>query len=321
MTRVLVIGGAGTLGAAVVRRLLPDPAYDLRVADARPAPQWLREGCEIDRSALAEPGRARAALDGCSLVIDLADRRAAGPFTRIEADGGVRVAVLRAALDLGVERFVYVSSGAVLERATAFPTTEAHLAGCAPPTAADGFSQLAGEVACRAAHAERGLPFTICRACDAYGTQEPFDAERGLARDLPGLVARALAGEPAPMDDGAEDDDGPGSGALTHVDDVAEGIVAALAAPAALGEDFNLAGPEELTRGELTRLVWELCGDAEHAAAATAPTTPPRAGARRWPSAEKARAVLGWEARTSVRDGIARLAAWQRAHDPVAARR
>ena len=47
MSRVLVTGGAGTIGAAVVRRLLADPAYEVRVSDQRPAPQWMREGCEV----------------------------------------------------------------------------------------------------------------------------------------------------------------------------------------------------------------------------------------------------------------------------------
>ena len=47
MSRVLITGGAGMIGAAVARRLLADPAYDVRVADERAAPQWMREGCEI----------------------------------------------------------------------------------------------------------------------------------------------------------------------------------------------------------------------------------------------------------------------------------
>ena len=44
---MLVTGGAGTIGAAVVRRLLRDPDYEVRVSDQRPAPQWMREGCEV----------------------------------------------------------------------------------------------------------------------------------------------------------------------------------------------------------------------------------------------------------------------------------
>ena len=33
MSRVLVTGASGTIGAAVVRRLLSDPAYEVRVSD------------------------------------------------------------------------------------------------------------------------------------------------------------------------------------------------------------------------------------------------------------------------------------------------
>src|ERR1700728_4407018 len=72
VTRVLVTGGAGTIGAAVVRRLLADPAYDVRVSDQRPAPQWMREGCEVHTGDLRDFEQARVAMDGCELVIHLA---------------------------------------------------------------------------------------------------------------------------------------------------------------------------------------------------------------------------------------------------------
>jgi UDP-glucose 4-epimerase len=35
MARVLVTGGAGTIGTAVVRRLLGDPRWEIRVSDHR----------------------------------------------------------------------------------------------------------------------------------------------------------------------------------------------------------------------------------------------------------------------------------------------
>ena len=47
MNRVLVTGGAGTIGQAVVRRLLQDPSFEVKVSDQRTAPDWMREGCEV----------------------------------------------------------------------------------------------------------------------------------------------------------------------------------------------------------------------------------------------------------------------------------
>ena len=66
MSRVLVTGGAGTIGAAVVRRLLRDPDFEVRVSDQREAPTWMREGCEVHTGDLRDlvrgaRGDARAA--------------------------------------------------------------------------------------------------------------------------------------------------------------------------------------------------------------------------------------------------------------------
>ena len=63
MSRVLVTGGAGTIGQAVVRRLLRDPDWELRVSDQREAPDWIREGCEVHTGDLRdrdEAARARS---------------------------------------------------------------------------------------------------------------------------------------------------------------------------------------------------------------------------------------------------------------------
>ena len=86
---MLVTGGAGAIGTAIVRRLLADPQYELRVSEPRPAPQWMREGCEIHVGDLRAPAQALAAAKGCSLLIHLAsyapatDESSTLPHTRL----------------------------------------------------------------------------------------------------------------------------------------------------------------------------------------------------------------------------------------------
>ncbi len=123
MNRVLVTGGAGTIGAAVVRRLLRDPDWEVRVSDQRAAPAWMREGCEVHTGDLRELGEARAAIVGCTHVIHLA-AIVGGianfhklPYTLTEVNNALYNGIFRAALDEGVERFTYVSSSMVFERA------------------------------------------------------------------------------------------------------------------------------------------------------------------------------------------------------------
>src|SRR3954453_17863469 len=148
MPRVLVTGGAGTIGSAGVRRLTRDPGFEVRVSDQRTPPSWMREACEVHTGDLRELDEARAAADGCPHVIHLA-AIVGGianfhklPHTLLEVNTALYNAVFRAALDARVERLVYVSSSMVFERATQFPTTEEHVLDTPIPQSAYGFSKL-----------------------------------------------------------------------------------------------------------------------------------------------------------------------------------
>jgi UDP-glucose 4-epimerase len=314
MSRVLVTGGAGTIGAAVVRRLLADPDYEVRVSDQRMAPQWMREGCEVHTGDLRVLREARIATKGCTHVIHLA-AIVGGianfhklPHTLTEVNNALYNAVVRAALDLDVERFVYVSSSMVFEQAELYPTPEDYLPRCPTPISAYGFSKLTGEVYCRAAHDEHGLPYTICRPFNAYGPGEVPDAEPGIAHAVPDLIEKVLSGQRPLQIFGS----GEQTRTLTHVDDIADGVVAAMSSPAGLNEDFNISAARELTVAEIARIVWETCGEdadafeLEHLPTFTVDVQ------RRWPSVEKARRLLGWEAQIEVEDGIAATVRWLR---------
>jgi UDP-glucose 4-epimerase len=314
MNRVLVTGGAGTIGAAVVRRLLRDPAWEVRVSDQRPAPQWMREGAEVHTGDLRELDEARTAVAGCTHVIHLA-AIVGGianfhklPYTLTEVNNALYNGVFRAAIEEGVERFTYVSSSMVFERAEEFPTTEEYIDRCPFPLSAYGFSKLAGEIYCRAAHDEHGLPYTICRPFNAYGPGELPDPEPGIAHAVPDLIRKSLQRlRPLPIFGTGEH-----TRTLTHVDDIADGIVVATAHQAGLNEDFNISASDELTVAEIARLCWEACGndpgelEFEHLPGFAVDVV------RRWPSVEKADRLLGWRARIGVREGIAETAAWLR---------
>jgi UDP-glucose 4-epimerase len=314
VSRVLVTGGAGTIGAAVVRRLAADPDWEVRVSDQREAPAWMHEACEVHTGNLLSLDEARKAASGCTHVIHLA-AIVGGianfhklPHTLLEVNNGLYNAVFRAALDEQVDRLVYVSSSMVFERATQFPTTEEHLLDCPAPRSAYGFSKLAGEVYCRALHDEHGLPYTICRPFNAYGPGEMPDDEPGIAHMVPDVIRKVLSGaRPLPIFGSGEQ-----TRTLTHVDDIASGIVTAMAHPAAENEDFNVSAAEERTVAEIARIIWEVCGEdpsmfeLEHLASFEVDVQ------RRWPSVEKAKRLLGWEAQVDLREGIAATVEWLR---------
>jgi UDP-glucose 4-epimerase len=320
VTRVLVTGGAGTIGGAVVRRLLRDGDWDVRVSDQRDAPAWIAESCEVHTGNLLELDEARTAARGCTHVIHLA-AIVGGianfhklPHTLLEVNNGLYNAVFRAALDERVERLVYVSSSMVFERATEFPTTERHLLDCPAPRSAYGFSKLAGEVYCRALHDEHDLPYTICRPFNAYGPGEMPEDEPGIAHMVPDVIRKVLAGRRPLTIFGS----GEQTRTLTHVDDIAAGIVSAMAHPAGENEDFNISASEERTVAEIARIIWEACGEdpaafeLEHRPSFEVDVQ------RRWPSVVKAERLLGWKARIGLRAGIAGTVEWLREQELAA---
>jgi nucleoside-diphosphate-sugar epimerase len=322
VSRVLVTGGAGTIGSAVVRRLLGDPDFEVRVCDQRPAPDWMREGCEIRTNDLRDVEQAREAMRGCSHVIHLA-AIVGGianfhklPHTLLEVNNALYNGVFRAALDERVERLVYVSSSMVFENATEFPTTEAHVRDCPAPWSAYGFSKLAGEVYCRALHDEHGLPYTICRPFNAYGPGELPDPEPGIAHAVPDLIKKVLSGQ-RPLEIFGS---GKQTRTLTHVDDIADGVITAMTHPAGENEDFNVSASDERTIAEIAEIIWAACDrdpadfELKHLDSFEVDVQ------RRWPSVAKAKELLGWEAQIDLHDGIRATVDWLREQELSAQR-
>ena len=317
MPKVLVTGAAGTIGQAAMRRLLDDPAWEVRASDQRAMPDWITAGAEVHSGDLRDRDEALRATEGCDHVLHLA-AIVGGianfhqlPYTLTDVNSSLYNGVVGAAVEAGVERFVYVSSSMVFENAGLFPTPESYLPECPVPTSAYGFSKLAGEHWVRAASDEHGLPYTICRPFNAYGPGEMPEDEPGIAHAVPDLIRKCLA---LPDDDTPLPifGDGTHTRTLTHVDDIADGIVTAMASPEGLNEDFNISAGRELSVAQIAAIIWEACGrDPEKFALQPGPSFEVDV-VRRWPDVSKAEEVLGWKARIGVEDGIADTVAWLR---------
>ena len=226
MNRVLVTGGAGTIGAAVVRRLLRDPDYEVRVSDQRPAPDWMREGCEVHTRRPARPRAGARGHGGCTHVIHLAaivGGIAQLPQAPPHADRGQQRALQRGVPRRARPRRASASSTCrarwCSSAPTEFPTTEEHIRDTPIPQSAYGFSKLPARCTCRAADDEHGLPYTICRPFNAYGPGEMPEDEPGIAHAVPDLIRKVLSGQKPLQIFG----DGTQTRTLTHIDDIADG--------------------------------------------------------------------------------------------------
>jgi hypothetical protein len=147
-----------------------------------------------------------------------------------------------------------------------------------------------------------GLEHTILR----FGI--PYGPRARPAAVVPAFTQRALDGEPLTISG-----DGSQSRRFVYVEDLAEGVVRALA-PVAANRTYNLVGGEDTTVLEIAKAVRAVVGDVEIVHG------PGRNGdfAGAPVSGERAAAELGWRATTPFAEGVRRYVEWHREGVPAA---
>jgi len=305
--RVLVTGGGGFIGSHVVDRLL-EKGMTPRIFDLSASPYHSPLEVETFTGSITDPANLDLAMRDCDAVIHLAAVADVGhvhadPVLAEEVNTRGTLNVLEAACRAKVGRVVYGSTTWVysdcveqeVDEETPIPAPR-HLY-----TA----TKLAGETYCAGYTELFGLESTILRFGIPYG---PRARAAGVVAKFTDLAfegkALTIAG------------DGSTTRSFIYVEDLADGIVAALA-PEAAGRTYNLSGDEIVTILEIAERVQENTDNCEIV------HTPPRPGdfPGKVISNERALEELGWRAETSFKEGVRRYVEWVRSStrppDPV----
>jgi nucleoside-diphosphate-sugar epimerase len=203
----------------------------------------------------------------------------------------------------GVQHFVFFSSSMAYGN---FLTPEVDEEHPLDPIGIYGALKLSGERIVKAYQQVFGLDYTIIRPSALYG---PGCVSRRVSQIF---IENALAGEKLLVDGlGDERID------FSYIDDVVEGVLRAIAHPAARNEVFNITTGASRTLAELTEIV-ESHFPGVGVEYVERDALRPFRGTL---SIEKARRLIGYDPRTTLEDGVARYVEWYRRllaeHSPV----
>jgi nucleoside-diphosphate-sugar epimerase len=318
-----VVGGAGFVGSNLVRELLRRGVDHVLVVDNLlsaehenvPADDRVTfvEGSITDDAVLA------GLPDDTELLFHLAtfhgnQSSIANPLADHENNTLTTLKLLERAKDLPrLEKVVYASAGCTVAEKTydeAAPTTED-----APVSlwhdSPYQISKIIGEFYANYYQLRHGVPTVKARFQNVYGPGEILGAGqwRGTPHTIwrnvtPTFIYKALKDDALPVENG-----GIATRDFIYVDDIVAGLLAC-AERGDAGAVYNLASGVETSIRDLAELINELTENPTPIALMPARDWD-RSG-RRYGDPAKSSAELGFEAHTTLRDGLERTVAWTR---------
>ncbi len=317
MNTTLVTGGAGFIGSHLVDTLVHEGGRVVVLDDFSQSTGENLDAYKGDdrvrvvQGSILDDAAVGAAMEGCTHVFHLAavigvryvvDDPLRGILTNTH---GAEI-VLAHAARLGLRTLV-ASSSEVYGRGVRAPFKEDDDSLIGPtsiPRWSYALSKGLDEHLALAYHRQQGLPVSIVRYFNTYGPRCLPGGYGVIAR----FVERALTGQSLIVHgDGAQ------TRCFTYADDSVQGTFLAGTMESAIGQVFNLGTPRETTVAELAERVRALTGvDAPVEYVPHEREYGPgfEDTRRRVPDTRKAAELLGFEAWTSLDDGLRRTIDW-----------
>jgi len=148
------------------------------------------------------------------------------------------------------------------------------------------------ESMCMAYRKAFGLTLKIVRIFNTFGPR----MRRNDGRVIPEFINRAMAGEPIRVNG-----DGLQTRSFCYIDDMVDGIIAAMETPDDFTGPVNLGNPEEISMMELAKKIIALTGSASKTGNAEMPQDDPQ---KRQPDITLARATFGFAPKVGLEDGL-----------------
>ena len=298
----LITGGAGFIGSHLAARLVAD-GQRVRVLDNFASGklanlQAILPQIELVTGDVRDDAAARAAMKGITVVLHQAAQPSvplsvADPATTYSVNVTGTLNILTAARDAGVRRVVLASTSAIYGDDPTSPKVETMTPRPISPYAS---SKLADEQLCSVFHSCYGLECVALRYFNVFGRGQ--DPNSAYAAVIPKMVDLLRRGErPVIFGDGEQTRD------FIFVSDVVEANLMAATAKVKPGSLYNIASGRPTSLNEVLRTLEQLLE-----LSATPDHHPERAGDIRHSLADvsKARLELGFTARTSLEEGLAR---------------
>ena len=317
----LVTGGSGYIGAHVVDALAARGEQSVVLDDFSTGEQGRTGDALVVEGSILNQDLVRRTIKDNSVrgIIHIAAKKQVGesvadPLKYYRENVLGTIKLLQAAVDTGVESFVFSSSAATYGMPDLEIVTED-----APtaPMSPYGTSKLMGEWAARDVAAATGLRVIALRYFNVAGAARPELGDPGVFNLIPMAFERIVAGDaPRIFGDDYPTPDGTCVRDYISVVDIADAHVAALedlvAGKGSTYRVFNIGRGQGSSVREVLDTVAKVTGnDIEPVVVERRPGDPARIVA----SADRIRSELGWTAKHDLEDMVASAwAAWQHRH-------
>jgi len=311
-SKVLVTGGAGFIGSHLVDRLLKN-GFEVHVIDDLSTGKLNnvtyhqgKENFQFIKGDIRDFNLIKKTVTDIDAVFHEAalvsvPRSVENPVLTNEVNVTGTLNLLKACADLDVKRFIHASSSSVYGETEVLPKRE----DLNPqPISPYAVSKLAAESYARAFYEVYGLETVCLRYFNVYGPRQAYGPYSGV---IIIFINQLLSDQPPTIFGGGEQ-----TRDFTNVQDTVEGNMLALKRKSAVGQVFNIATGVATTINQLAEMLREIMGKTDLKAVYKGP----RPGDIRHSYADisKAKRILGYEPKTSLREGLTQLVKWRSKH-------